>query len=62
MSECAALQTLRDDMPILYRHMCQGARSMLCFTWQDNLVLMSRDVRDAMRTLRAVRSGDELDI
>ena len=56
--ECAALQLLRDDMPTLF----QGVRSMRCFVWQDNMVLMSRFVRDAMRMVRAAGSGNELDV
>ena len=56
--ECAALQMLRDDMP----NMCQGVRSMRCFVWQDNMVLMCRVVRGAMRMVRAASSGDELDV
>ena len=48
---------LRDDMPTLL----QGVRSMRCFVWQDNLALMSRCVRDAVRMERAAGSGDELD-
>ena len=55
--ECAALQMLRDDMPTLF----QGVRSMRCFVWQDNMVLMSRFVRDAVRMVRAASSGNELD-
>ena len=43
--ECAALQMLRSDMPTL----SQGVRSMRCFVWQDNMVLISECVRDAMR-------------
>ena len=58
MFECAALQMLMDDMPTLV----QGVHSMRCFVWQDNMVLMSNLVRDAMRMLRAASSGDELDI
>ena len=56
--EWAALQMLRDDMPTLF----QGVHSMRCFVWQDNMVLMSRFVRDAMRMVRAASSGDELDV
>ena len=52
--ECAALQMLRDDMLTL----SQGVRSMWCFVWQDNMVLMSRSVRDAMRLVRAASSGN----
>ena len=47
--ECAALHMLRGVMPTLF----QGVRSMRCFVWQDNTVLMSRVVRDAMRMVRA---------
>ena len=39
-----------------------GVHSMRCFVWQDNMVLMSRFVRDAMRVVRAASSGDELDV
>ena len=56
--ECAALQVLRDDMPTL----SQGVHSMQCFVWQDNMVLMSRFVREAMRMVRAASSGNELDV
>ena len=56
--ECAALQMLRDDMPTLF----QGVPSMRCFVWQDNMVLMSRFVSDAMRMVRAASSGKELDV
>ena len=56
--ECAALQMLRDDMPTLF----QGVRSMRCFVWQNNMVLMSRLVCDAMWMVRAASSGDELDV
>ena len=56
--ECAALQMLRDDMPTLF----QGVHSMHCCTWQDNMVLMSRFVHDAMRMVRAAGSGDESDV
>ena len=56
--ECAALQMLRNDMPNLF----QGVRSMRCFVWQDNMVLMSRIVRDAIRMVRAASSDDELDV
>ena len=52
------LQMLRDDMPTL----CHGVHSMRCFVWQDNMVLMSRFVRDAMRVMRAASSGDELNV
>ena len=55
--ECAPLQMLRDDMPTLFR-----VRKMRCFVWQDNIVLMSRFVRDAMRMVRAASSGNELDV
>ena len=54
--ECAALQMLRDDMPTVF----QGVHSMRCFVWQDNMVLMSRFVRDAMRIVRAASSGNEM--
>ena len=30
--------------------------------WQDDMLLMSRLVRDAKRMLRAASSGDELDV
>ena len=56
--ECAALQMLRNDMPTLF----QGVRSMRCFVWQDNMVHMSRFVRNAMRMVRAASSGNELDV
>ena len=56
--ECAALQMLRDDMPTLL----QVVRSMRCFVWQDNMALMSKFVRDAMRMGRAASSGDKLDV
>ena len=56
--ECAALQMLWDDMPTLF----QGVRSMRCFVWQDNMVLMSRFVPDFMRMVRAASSGNELDV
>ena len=56
--ECAALQMLREHMPTLF----QGVRSMRCFVWQDNMVVMSRLVRDAMRIMRAFSSGNELDV
>ena len=56
--ECATLQMLRDDVPTLF----QGVLSMRCFVWQDNIVLMSSFVRDAMRMVRAASSGDELDV
>ena len=45
-------------MPTLF----QGAHSMRCFVWQDNMVLTSRFVRDAVRVVRAASSGDELDV
>ena len=35
---------------------------MRCFMWQDNMVVMSRFVREAMRMVSAVSLGDELDI
>ena len=57
MFECAALQMLRDDMTLF-----QGVHSMRCFVWQENMVLMSIFVRDAMRMVRAASSGDELDV
>ena len=53
-----ALQMLRDDMPTLF----QGGCSMRCFVWQDNMVLMSRFVRDAMRMVGAASSSNELDV
>ena len=56
--ERAALQMLRDDMPTPF----QGARSVQCFVWQDNMVLMSRLVQGAMRTVSAASSGAELDV
>ena len=56
--ECAALQTVKDDMPTLF----QGVHSMRCFMWHDNVVLMSRIVRDAMRMGIATSSGDELGV
>ena len=56
--KCVALPMLRDDMPTLF----QGVRSVRCFVWQDNMVLMSRFVRDAMRMVRAASSGNELDV
>ena len=49
---------LRDDMSTAF----QGVHSMWCFVWQDNLVLMSRVVRDAMRMARTASSGDELNV
>ena len=49
---CSIMQMLRDDRPTLI----QGVRSMRCFAWQDNMVLMSRPVRDAMRMVRAAIS------
>ena len=58
MFECAALQMLRDDIPTLFL----GVRSMRCFVWQDNMVLMSKFVRDAMRMVRVASSGNELDV
>ena len=58
MYGCAALQVLRDDMPTLF----QGVHSMRCFVWQDNMVFISRFVRDAMRMVRAASSGNELDV
>ena len=58
LSICAALQMLRDDMPTLF----QGVRSMRCFVWQDNMVLTSRFMRDAMRMVRAASPGNELDV
>ena len=58
MSAHGRLQMLRHDMPTLF----QGVHSMRCFVWQDNMVLMSRFVLDAMRMVRAARSGDELDV
>ena len=58
MSECAALQMLRDDMPTLF----QGVRGMRCFVWQDHMVLMSRFVRGAMRTVRAASLGKDPDV
>ena len=45
-------------MPTLF----QGVHSMQCFMWQDNMVLMSRFVHDAMRMVRVASSGDELDV
>ena len=54
----AALQMLRDDMPPLF----QGVHSLWGSTWQDNMVLMSRIVRDATRMVRAASSGYELDV
>ena len=56
--KCAALQMLRNDMPSLF----QGVCSMQCFVWQDNMVLMSRFVRDGMWMVRAASSGNELDV
>ena len=56
--ECAALQMLRDDMPTRF----QGVRNMWCFVWQDNMVLVSSFVRDAVRMVRAASSGNELDV
>ena len=56
--ECAALQVLRHDMPTLF----QGVHSMRCFVWQDNMVLMSSFVRDAMRMVGAAGSGNKLDV
>ena len=56
--KCAALQMLRDNMPTQF----QGVHSKRCFVWQDNMMLMSRFVRDAMRMVRAASSGDELDV
>ena len=56
--ESAAWQMLRDDLPTLV----QGVRSMRCFVWQDNMVLMSIFIRDAMRLVRAANSGNELDV
>ena len=58
MFECAALQMLRDDMPTLF----QGVHGMRCSVWQDNMVLTSRSVRDAMRMVTAASSGDELHV
>ena len=55
---CSSVQMLRDDMPTLF----QGVRSMRCFVWQDNMVLMFRIVRDAIRMVRAGSSDDELDV
>ena len=40
----------------------KGVYSMRCFMWQDNMVLMSRYVRDAIRMVRAASSGDELQL
>ena len=40
----------------------QGARSMRCFVWQDDVVLTSRFVRGAMRMVRAASSRKELDV
>ena len=46
-------------MPTLF----QGVHSMQCFIWQDNIMLMSRLVRDdAKRKVRAASSGDELNV
>ena len=39
---------------------CTTWGCQLC--WQDNMVLMSRFVRHAMRMVRAASSGDELDV
>ena len=58
MFECAALQMLRDDMPTLF----QGVHGMRCFVWQDNIVVMSRFVRDAVRVVRAASSGGMLNV
>ena len=49
---------LRGDRPNLFR----GVRSMRCFVWQNNMVLVSRFVRDAMRMVRAAGSGHEVDV
>ena len=49
---------LRDGMPTLF----QGVRGMRCFVWQDNMVLMSRFVRDAMRMVRAASLGNDPDV
>ena len=40
----------------------QGVRSMQCFMWQDNMVLMSIFVHDAMRMGRAASSDNVLDV
>ena len=40
----------------------QGVHSMRCFVWKNNMVLMSRFVRDAVRMVRAASLGDVLDV
>ena len=53
---------LGSAMQYLYLYVFQGVHSMRCFVWQDNMVLMSRFVRDDVRMVRAASSGDELDV
>ena len=47
---------------VRHRTFSQGVHSMRCFVWQDNMLLMSNFVRNAMRMVRAASSGDELDV
>ena len=47
--QCVALQKLRDDMPTLF----SGVLSIRCFMWQNNMMLMSRTVHDALGMVRA---------
>ena len=42
--------------------LCMGVHSMWRFVWQVRLVCIARFVHDAMRMVRAARSGDELDV
>ena len=56
--ECAALQMVWHDMPILF----QSVHSTRVFMWQDNMILRSGYVHEAIRVVRASSSGDELDL
>ena len=50
--------THRPDSGLLFI----DAAFMRCFVWQDNMMLVSNFLRDAMRMVRAASSGDELDV
>ena len=55
--ECAALQGMRNDMPALFIRPWYTVKM-----WHEYMVIMSKFIRGAMRTVRAASSGDELDV
>ena len=56
--ECAALQGLRDYVPVLF---CTLPSRLSC-KWQENKKPMSNHVQGAMRLVRPASFGDDLDV